>query len=277
MQTPQFAITPEQEELESLPREFGFAPADPRRARTFSAEEVERYNREGYLSGVTLLEDEEAAEWRVYFDELLARTLASGADSYSISSAHMQHGRVYDLLTDRRIVDRAADLLGDDCIGWGAHFFCKMPGDGKQVAWHQDAGYWPLSPSRTVTVWLAIDDADRENACVRFLPGTHNQGLIAWRPSAAEEANVLRQTVEEVERFGEPVYVELKAGQASFHADLLLHGSDANRSPRRRCGLTLRYCSAEVRAWLDWNQKGVVVRGEDRAGHWSNFPRPQTD
>ena len=39
-----------------------------------------------------------------------------------------------------------------------------MPHDGKAVAWHQDASYWPLSPSKTVTVWLAIDDADVDNA-----------------------------------------------------------------------------------------------------------------
>ena len=53
-------------------------------------------------------------------------------------------------------------------IAWGSHFFCKMPGDGKRVSWHQDASYWPLTPSKAVTVWLAIDDADAENACMRL-------------------------------------------------------------------------------------------------------------
>jgi len=40
----------------------------------------------------------------------------------------------------------------------------------------------------------------------------------------------------------------LTAGQMSIHSDLLLHGSGANESDRRRCGLTLRYCTADVRA-----------------------------
>ena len=109
--------------------------------------------------------------------------LAAGGDSYSISTAHLKYGRVYDLLTDPRIVACVRDLLGDNVIGWGSHFFCKMPHDGKAVAWHQDASYWPLTPSKAVTVWLAIDDADRENACMRFIAGSHHRGHLTYRPS----------------------------------------------------------------------------------------------
>ena len=48
-------------------------------------------------------------------------------------------------------------------------------------------------------------------------------------------------------------------------------------SDRRRCGLTLRYAAAEVRAHLDWHQKGVWVSGGDPTGHWSNRTRPDAD
>jgi len=46
---------------------------------------------------------------------------------------------------------------------------------------------------------------------------------------------------------------------------------------RRRCGLTLRYCPTDVRAGLGWNAKGVIVSGQDPAGHWANPTRPATD
>src|SRR5262249_24702339 len=162
-----------------------------------------------------------------------------------------------DLLTDRRIVACVRDLLGNDVVGWGSHFYCKMPHDGKAVAWHQDASYWPLNPAKAVTAWLAIDDADIENACMRFIPGSHHHGRLTWRPSDAAEHNVLNQTIENPLQYGREICDELKAGEISLHSDLLLHGSRANDSDRRRCGLTLRYCSADVRASLDWNQKGV--------------------
>jgi ectoine hydroxylase-related dioxygenase (phytanoyl-CoA dioxygenase family) len=80
--------------------------------------------------------------------------------------------------------------------------------------------------------------------------------------------------VEGAEQFGAPVNVELPAGEISLHSDLLVHGSEANTSDWRRCGLTLRYCPVDVRAELGWNAKGVVVSGADPSGHWANPPRP---
>ncbi len=97
---------------------------------------------------------------------------------------------------------------------------------------------------------------------------------MTYRLSEDDEHNVLNQTVEEAEQYGPPVDNELKAGEISMHSDLLLHGSEANDSDRRRCGLTLRYCAADVKAHLDWHAKGVIVSGSDPSGHWANAPRP---
>jgi chlorinating enzyme len=258
-------------------RELRFHPSTVAEPHTLTAADVATFNREGYLKGIRIFHDAEISEIRSYFDDLLARTLAAGGDSYSISTAHLAHARVYDLLTDARLVALVKDLLGENVIGWGSHFFCKMPGDGKRVAWHQDASYWPLSPSKAVTIWLAIDDASPQNACMRYIPRSHHLGHLTYRLSETDEANVLNQTVEGIEQLESPVDVELRAGEISMHSDLLLHGSEANTSTRRRCGLTLRYCSADVTAGLGWNAKGVIVSGHDPAGHWSNPPRPAAD
>lgn len=271
---PKFAITPTQAELDQLARNLKFHPADSSKAKTLSADQIEQFNTGGYLRPLSLFDETEAAELREYFDRLLEDVIAAGGDSYSISTAHLKHGRVYDLLTHPQIIAVVKDLLGEDVVAWGSHFFCKMPHDGKQVAWHQDASYWPLSPSKAVTVWLAIDDADTENACMRFISGSHHYGHMTYRPADSSEHSVLDQVIENVEQYGEPVDDELKAGQFSVHSDLLLHGSEANESDRRRCGLTLRYCAADVRAGMDWNKKGVVVSGHDPSGHWANPPRP---
>jgi non-haem Fe2+, alpha-ketoglutarate-dependent halogenase len=268
---------PSAEELTRVKRDLRFHPSTVEHPKTLTRAEVERFNREGYLKGMRIFAEDEITGIRRYFDELLANTLAAGGDSYSISTAHLTHGRVYDLLTDSRLVARVTDLLGPDVIGWGSHFFCKMPGDGKRVAWHQDASYWPLTPSKAVTIWLAIDDASVENACMRYIPGSHTLGHLTYRLSETDEANVLNQTVEGIDALEAPVDVELRAGEISMHSDLLLHGSEANTSTRRRCGLTLRYCPAEVRAGLGWNAKGVVVSGTDPSGHWSNPARPAAE
>ncbi|MCA9173043.1 MAG: phytanoyl-CoA dioxygenase family protein [Planctomycetales bacterium] len=266
-ETPRFAIIPTADELAQLNRELRFFPTDNPSPETLSVEQLAAFNRDGCLFPLEVFTTAEITEHREYFDRLLAETLAAGGDPYSISSAHLRYEPVRDLLTDARIVGYVRDLLGPDVVGWGSHYFCKLPGDAKQVSWHQDASYWPLTPSKTVTVWLAIDDADEENACMKVIPGTHRRGLIEYQTSEQDERNVLNQTVADPTRFGAPRSVILKAGQVSIHSDLLLHGSEANRSSRRRCGLTLRYCAADVVAHLGWSAKGVLVAGS-APHHW---------
>jgi non-haem Fe2+, alpha-ketoglutarate-dependent halogenase len=270
-----FKMIPEEDELGAIPRDLRFYPSRSTDPRALTPEQVEAFNRDGYVRPIPIFSSDEIAGIREFFDDLLERVLAAGGDSYSISSAHLKYGPVYDLLTEPRIVACVKDLLGENVVGWGSHFFCKMPRDGKAVAWHQDASYWPLTPTKAVTVWLAIDDADTENACMRFIGGSHHYGHLTYRPSDSTEHNVLNQTIENPEQYGTPVDDVLKAGEISLHSDLLLHGSEANHSDRRRCGLTLRYAASEVRAHLGWNAKGVIVSGSDPEGHWANPPRPQ--
>ncbi len=272
---PQFKIIPDNSDLDQIERDLRFHMLGVETPSTLTREQIASFNRDGFLKGVRIFGEGEIAAHRRYFDELLKQVIAGGGDSYSISTAHLKYGEVYDLLTHPRVVAVVKDLLGENVIGWGSHYFCKMPRDGKRVSWHQDASYWPLTPSKTVTVWLAIDDSDTENACMRFIPGSHLYGHLTWQLSEDDEGNVLNQTIPDISRFSEPVDDVLRAGEISIHSDLTLHGSEANNSDRRRCGLTLRYCAVDVRAYLGWNAKGVVVSGVDANGHWANAARPK--
>lgn len=273
----QFKAVLDHDELSKLPRDLNFHQVTNPSPVVLTPDQIAQFNRDGYVKGIRIYTDDQIAAIREYFDQLLAKVIAAGGDSYSISSAHLRHGRVWDIVTNARIVACVKDLLGENVVGWGSHFFCKMPRDGKSVAWHQDSSYWPLTPSKAVTVWLAVDDADVENACMRFVAGSHHFGAMTFRPSDPSEHNVLNQTIENVEKYGTFVDDCLKAGEISLHSDLLLHGSEANNSDRRRCGLTLRYAPADVHAYMDWNQKGVWVSGSDPRGHWSNRARPSEE
>lgn len=270
-----FQAIPGQDELHQVERDLSFHPSTTAAPKVLTPEQVARFNRDGYLLPFRIFDTAEANDLRAYFDALLAKYTAEGKDSYSISSAHLRHARVWDVLTNPRVVAIVSDLIGESVVAWGSHFFCKMPNDGKTVSWHQDASYWPLTPSKAVTVWLAIDDADRGNAAMRYIPGTHVLGHLTYKLSETDPSNVLNQVVPEVEKYGDPVYVELKAGEASLHSDLLLHGSEANTSNRRRCGLTLRYTAGDVQAYMGWADKGVIVKGA-QPSNWGNRPRPES-
>jgi hypothetical protein len=261
---------PTPSQLAELPREIGFVPSTNQNLKTLTPAQVKQYNELGYVMPFQGLDQGESVELRAFFDGVLAAFIELGRTSYSINTAHMRFARIYQLVHHPRIVDAVADLLGPDVVCWGSHFFCKMPHDGKRVPWHQDSTYWPLSPTKTVTVWLAIDDADPENANMKFIPRSHLHGLIDY-DETQEADTVLDLAVRNPHSYGDgEIDVQLKAGQFSMHSDLLLHGSEANQSDRRRCGLTIRYAAADVTTWYDWHKKGIVVRGENKSGKWAN-------
>ena len=262
--------------MPEVDRELQFYPVYHDRPRRLTPAQLRQYDERGYIFPLDVFTPAEAEANRAYFDELMAAAAAAGWDSYSINGWQRHCAGMWDLCTEPRILDYVQDLLGEDLVCWGAHFFCKQPGDARRVSWHQDASYWPLTPSRTVTVWLAIDDADEENGAMAVVPSSHLHGQIAFHRSEAGERNVLNQTVLDPRRYGgDPVSFVMKAGQISLHTDLLLHGSNPNLSDRRRCGLTMRFVPPEVRAHKGWNRGAIICRGTDPDGHWHHHPRPE--
>src|SRR3954469_22699148 len=80
-------LIPSTEELGKLERDLRFHPATTECPAALTPEQISAFNRDGYLTGIRIFDEEEITGIRRYFDELLARTLAAGGDSYSISTA----------------------------------------------------------------------------------------------------------------------------------------------------------------------------------------------
>lgn len=259
---------------EPAPKELRFFPVNTARPRTLTTAQMAAYNRDGYLAPLGVFSPAEADRNREFFDHLMAESATLGWDRYSLVNFEFYSAYLFDLATDNRILDVVEDLLGPNFVCFGTHFFCKTPGDSKRVAWHQDAPYYQLTPSKSLTAWLAIDDVDEENSAMQVIPGSHLHGEIAMVESAADEESILGRTVPNAVSHGQPVSVNLRAGQISIHSDMLLHGSEPNRSARRRCGLAIRYLPVDVKALTNWNELSIHCRGTDPAGDWAHHGRP---
>ena len=116
----QFTAVLDPNDLANLPRDLSFHPVKNDSPKVLTQEQVEQFNREGYVKGIRVYDDAEIAGIRAYFDRLLAKVVAAGGDSYSISSAHLKYGRVWDIVTNAKIVAAVKDLLGENCVGWGS-------------------------------------------------------------------------------------------------------------------------------------------------------------
>ncbi len=253
-----------------------FQAVEPKPGKRLLAAEIAQYNQFGYVQPFDIFDAAEIAAIRGYFDCLMADLGDAGA--YGINCYQARMAGIWDIATDARILDHVQDIIGENIICWASAILSKKPGDPRRVPWHQDAAFWQLSPARTVTVWLAIDPADAENAAMQFIPGTHDQGPITTTEEGA--GSVFHKGIAGAERLGTPFTNGLKAGQISLHADMLVHGSGPNLSDRRRCGLTLRYCPPEVRIVdEDWARgvEAIIARGLDPSGHWRHHARPAND
>jgi len=215
-------------EHETPIQDLSFRPVKNPTPQKLTRRQIDFYNENGYLMPFDVFAPIEAERNRAYFDYLLAemKCFKDGRDQYAINGYHSHCRGLYRMATDQRILDLVEDIVGPNIVCWATHFFCKVPHDPKAVAWHQDASYWPLTPARTVTAWLAIDGVDVENSAMHFIPKTHNKGHLKWKET--QRAAVLNQEIVDPLQYGDPVADCLKAGQISLHADMLVHGSEPN-------------------------------------------------
>lgn len=259
--------------LDSNP-DFRFKPIANAAPRCLNADQIAQYNQAGFVQPFDIYSASEMADIRGYIDTLMADLGPDGA--YGINCYQARLSGLWDIATDKRIVDLVSDLIGPDVICWATAILSKAAGDPKRVPWHQDASFWSLSPARTVTVWLAIDDADEANSAMRFIPGTHDKGALPT--SERGEGSIFHKGTANADDMGEPFTNILKAGQVSLHADMLVHGSLPNVSDRRRCGLTMRYCPPEVQitdpSWAT-GVEAILCSGD--AGGWKTHPRPENN
>ncbi len=237
---------------------------------------AEQWRRDGFLPVIDVLTPEEARQCRQAFDGL-EREVGRDTAEVRILDRHLDVEPVWRLATHPRVLDAVEAVLGPDVMLLASNFFCKYPADERGerfVAWHQDVTYWGLEPPRAITAWIAIDDADVENGCMSVIPGSHRLGLLEH--SKSDRAGNLLSINQEVPDalFDErrAVSMPLRAGQASLHDGMLLHGSHPNRSSRRRCGLAVRFTTPDVRQVSPNSVRGyyrpVLVRGIDRHGHF---------
>lgn len=143
---------------------------------------------------------------------------------------------------NEEILDMVEQLIGPDIALWNSSFFAKPAKNGKATPWHQDGEYWPIRPLATCTVWVAVDDANRENGCLRIIKGSHKDARLLKHETNPSKELTLNQELKKTEYDeSKAVDLELKRGQISLHDVFLVHGSEPNTSDKSRRGMTMRF------------------------------------
>ena len=155
-------------------------------------------------------------------------------------------------------------------------YLISKPAKSPPLFWHQDWWGWdhPSSYTRTVAqffVMIYLQKTDRENGCLRVIPGSHRKDfeLLSSLEAHTDELSAYNDPSSiQFQNLDEEVGVEVNVGDVVFGDARLLHGAYGNNSDRERGLLTLWYhpnfgdLPGAIRSSI-WQLHNGVVDGVD--------------
>lgn len=146
-------------------------------------------------------------------------------------------------------------------------YIFKSPKVGGEVSPHQDSTYLTSHPLSCKAIWVALDDATKENGCMWGIPGSHKTTPIdyfmkAQRKNVYDESGKVVGTESSV--FYEPneppkytikndVPLETKKGSVILFDGAFVHYSNHNHSDKRRHAFTIHMVESENTKWDEQN------------------------
>jgi ectoine hydroxylase-related dioxygenase (phytanoyl-CoA dioxygenase family) len=113
---------------------------------------------------------------------------------------------------------------------------------GQETSWHQDFPFLPIDRSRSLSIWIALMDLPAEMGTLRFVSGSHRLGSLGRDAHMRPSADRLGKYVVR-ERVSPPL--SLRAGDATIHADLTIHGATPNQGDESRWAVSIGYMDAD--------------------------------
>ena len=143
------------------------------------------------------------------------------------------------------VPDLIRQLIGADPLFFSDQIFFKPPRHGSIKHYHQDNAYFHMSPpDHAITAWVAMDDVDEGNGCLRYIDGSHLGPILDAKPVPGQEYDLMPDP-SEIDLTKESL-APVKKGGVVFHHSQVLHGSAVNTSDRWRRGYATHWVAADV-------------------------------
>jgi non-haem Fe2+, alpha-ketoglutarate-dependent halogenase len=242
--------------------------------KVLSAEQVERFHRDGFLAPVPVLSAEEVARYRGHLEAFEEKY---PDDRRKLKSkSHLLCPWVDEIARNSHILDVYEDLIGANIFCYSMAFRIKEP-DGRTFAgWHQDGAYNPIKPILVIG-GLALSECSVETGCLSVIPGSHKTGTLPHEDTGDPNSILSRgQYITEDFDKSNAVDLELKPGEIGLFCSEIIHGSRANTGNDRRIMLLVEMMPTHVEARAH-RDTGVLVRGTDEYGNVDIDPSPTVE
>lgn len=150
------------------------------------------------------------------------------------------------------------DLGYETPVLWQSMYIFKQPRIGGEVRWHQDASYLVTNPANVTGLWIAMEDAHKDNGCLWVQPGGHKGPLREiYEVTPGHSSGELRPLDNTPwPSLDEAVAVEVAAGSVIVFNDHLPHYSSHNHSAQSRQALTMHISEENA----NWSEKNWLQR-----------------
>lgn len=219
------------------------------------------FQRDGYVFIPGFLSTDEVDKIRNNFDRVIDQVVPEMPEKHvfyedkddasslkQLIDLHEYDSFFNEVLTDSKFKEMAEFLLDDKVIGKNLEYFNKPPLIGKPTPPHQDGYYFMLNPSVAVTMWMALEPADLENGCVKYVKGSHLKGM---RPHGRTKTLGFSQGITDFgtdDDLENEVSFPAQPGDLLIHHSLTIHHAGGNNSAdRSRKALGLIYFGESAR------------------------------
>jgi ectoine hydroxylase len=224
---------------------------------TLSAEQITRFDRDGYLFFPSLFTSDEIARLvaevpAIFAEHRPENVREKGSDAVRTSfAAHMYCEAFARLARHPRMVEPVKQLFGEDVYMHQFKINGKMAFDGDVWQWHQDYGTWTnddqMPEARAMNVAIFLDEVNEFNGPLMFIPGSHKLGVLEAGHDTATTSYPLwtidHQTISRLVARGGIVAPKGPAGSMILFHGCLVHASTSNLSPWNRVAVYLSLCA----------------------------------
>lgn len=231
-----------------------------------SDDDKQFYDETGYLVLERVLDPATVAALNAEVDRIVAGAagLTESDERYDLEESHTPEAprvrRLKDpdlfyptfreLISDPRLLDPAADLLGGSARLASTKLNMKAAGYGAPVEWHQDWAFYPHTNQDILALGLMLDDVTPENGPMMVLPGSH-RGPVHDHHVDGVFCGAIDVRAAGID-LSAAVPLTGPAGSITLHHVRAVHGSALNRS-----GLSRRFLLYELCAVDAWPLKGI--------------------
>ncbi len=223
-----------------------------------SAEELERFDEQGYLFFPSRFSREEAAVLSVAAQEVYALDREevwreSSGVARTAFAAHTYNEAFRRLGCHPRLIEPVMQLVDGPVYMHQYKVNAKAAFDGEVWQWHQDFGTWhrddEMPEPRAMNIAVFLDDVTAANGPLLFIPGSHRFGVIEAGHDLETTSYPLwtlgRDTIRRLAEQGGCVAPTGPAGSLLVFSSLLVHASPPNISPFGRTIVYLSLCHVD--------------------------------